>query len=91
MKHSFHSLTPVDAGEFPPEVDEGGELVDAVLLGVAVVVDLDERDVQRVRLVVDPLQPLQHALATGAPLRAIDWGVGRKRSVVIVQSMLTCY
>ena len=42
------------------------------------VVDLDEGDVQRVRLVVDPLQALQHALATGAPLRAVDWGVGRE-------------
>ena len=50
-----HWLTPVNAGELSPEVDECGELVDAVLLGVSVVVDLDEGDIERVRLVVDSL------------------------------------
>ena len=33
----FHLLTPVNAGELPPEVDQRGELVDAILLGVSVV------------------------------------------------------
>jgi hypothetical protein len=42
--------TSVDAGKLSSEVDQGGELVDAVLLGVPVVVHLHERDVQRIRL-----------------------------------------
>ena len=42
--------TSVDAWKLPPEVDQGRELVDAVLLGVAVVVHLHEGDVQRVGL-----------------------------------------
>ena len=36
------------------------------------VVDLDEGDVERVRLVVDPLQALQHTIAAGAPVGAVD-------------------
>ena len=66
------SLTPVNAGELSPEVDEGGEPVDAVLLGVSVVADLDKGDVERVCLVVDPLQALEHPLAAAAPVRAVD-------------------
>ena len=58
-------LTSVNAGELSPEVDERRQLVDAVLLGVARVVDLDEGDVECVRLLVDALQPAQDALARG--------------------------
>ena len=61
--------TSVDAWELPPEVDERRHLVDAVLLGVAVVVDLHERDVQGIGLAVDLLQVLQHLLAVGAVIR----------------------
>ena len=59
-------VTSIDARELPPEVYERRHLVDAVLLGVAMVVDLDERDVQRVGLAVDLLQALQNLLAVGA-------------------------
>ena len=43
-------FTSVDAWELPSEVDEGRELVDAVLFSVAMVVHLHEGDVQRVGL-----------------------------------------
>ena len=69
---SDRSLTPVNAGELPPEIDERGQLIDAILLGVSVVVDLDECDVERVGLVVDPLQALENPLAAGAAVCAVD-------------------
>ena len=56
-------VTSVDAGEFSPEVNQGWEFADSVLLGVAGIVDLHEGDVQGVRLVVDLLQAGLHLVA----------------------------
>jgi len=55
-----HEITAVDGRETASEVDDGREFVDAVLACVARVADLDERDVQIVRLRVDVLQLAQH-------------------------------
>ena len=49
-------LTFVDAGDLVLEVDQCRQLFNAVLLGLLVVVDLDEDDAVLVTLVVDVLQ-----------------------------------
>jgi len=61
-----HQIASVDGRETTPEVDHGGELGDAVLASVASVTNLDESDVQVVRLGIDVLQLLQHLLALWA-------------------------
>ena len=63
---AFIPFTSVDTRKLSPEVDKGRQLIDPILLGVSVVVHLDERDVQRVGLAVNLLQTFENLLAFGA-------------------------
>lgn len=58
-------LTSVYTGEPPPEVDKSRQLLDAILLGVARVPDLDEGDIEVVCLVVNLLQLHQDFITLG--------------------------
>ena len=65
--------TSIDAWKLSPEINEGGQFVDSVLFGVAMVVHLDEGDVQRVRLLVDLLKTFQHLLAIKTIVGVWKW------------------
>lgn len=60
--------TSVYAREPSSEVDQGGELLNTVLLGVARVPDLDEGDVQVVSVIVNLLQLREDLFALGVVL-----------------------
>lgn len=79
LEHLFlgHQVAAIDGREPAPEVDHRRELGHAVLAGVARVFDLDERDVQVVRLGVDVLQLFEHLLALGTV--ALVWQKETKR------------
>ncbi len=66
------NLTSINAGKPFSKVDKRRQLVDPVLLGVAVVIHLDEGDVQRVGVAVDGLEALQHSRARGAVVRMVN-------------------
>ena len=57
------TLTIIDIGDLVLEVDQGGEVVDAVGPGCVLVVRLDKVDAPVVALVVNVLQLLQGRLA----------------------------
>ena len=46
----------VDAGELPPEVDQGWQLVNPVFLGVSWIIDLDKGDVKSISLIINLLK-----------------------------------
>ena len=55
-----YQLTIVDDWFFEPEVGQRREVLDVVLLGQLLVVDLDEVDAETIRVIVDVLQFGQH-------------------------------
>lgn len=59
-------FTFVNDGLLLPEIGEGWKFVDAIVLRQSFVVDLDEVHAERVGVVVDLLQLLQHFVARGA-------------------------
>lgn len=62
----FNWFTFVNDGLLLPEIGEGWKFVDAIVLRQSFVVDLDEVHAERVGVVVDLLQLLQHFVARGA-------------------------
>ena len=62
----LEQIAAVDGRETAPEVDHGRELGHAVLSSIARVPNLDERDVQVVRLGVNVFQLLKNFLTFGA-------------------------
>lgn len=57
--------TSVYAGEPSPEVHQRRQLLDAILLGIACVSDLDKGDVQVISLIINLLQLFKNLLALG--------------------------
>ena len=63
---AVHEVAVVDDGRHPPEVDEGGGVVDVVLPRRVGVVVLDEVDAVRVGFVVDLLKAFQDRVTLNA-------------------------